>query len=122
MYPEWHAAKGHHFPDQSYVEFQTRSLNPHQVIKESIENELSVVLNKGEELHKDWVDAANVKVLFPDLPYKIPDNQTLRTVKIGNFPAQPCGGTHVKSVNELRMLKIDQVDTKGRKLKVKYSL
>ena len=38
----------------------------------------------------------------------------LRFVKIGTVDFQPCGGTHVKSTNEIGQIKIGKIENKGK--------
>ena len=38
----------------------------------------------------------------------------LRFVKIGSIDFQPCGGTHVKSTNEIGLIKIGKIENKGK--------
>ena len=41
-------------------------------------------------------------------------NGKLRFVRIGTVDFQPCGGTHVKSTNEIREIKIGKIENKGK--------
>ena len=98
LYPYARAVKGHHYPDGSYVEFE----NVAAVNLERINNELS------EEIARDLCITVQ--------------NSTPRLVQIGNYQAVACGGTHVKSLQELSGLTATKHKAKGNSLRISYRL
>lgn len=66
------------------------------------------------------VDANEVSKLCPDLPYITPPHATIKLMAIGDFPYQPCGGTHVKSTQDLRGLEVLKFKIKKDTLRVSY--
>ena len=75
-------------------------------MKEDYEIVYEFVDSKILESQPDLVRTMSVK------PPKI--DGKLRFVKIGNVDFQPCGGTHVKSTNEIGEIKIGKIENKGK--------
>ena len=48
------------------------------------------------------------------LVYPPSENGKYRIVKIGEIDLQPCGGTHVKNIQEIGELKIYKIKKKGK--------
>lgn len=44
----------------------------------------------------------------------LPENETIRVVKIGDFNEQACGGTHLKNTSEIGVIKIVDFVNKGK--------
>ena len=89
-----------------------------QINKEELEDKINTLMKEDYEIIYEFVDS---KILEsqPDLvrtmsvkPPKI--DGKLRFVKIGNVDFQPCGGTHVKSTNEIGEIKIGKIENKGK--------
>lgn len=104
-YPEWKAIKGHHYPDQSYVMFDPIG-----------NTDAEIQLNGINELLLQNIKANHFTVISHE------DQSTRRTIKIGDFPASPCGGTHVKQISELDGLKVTKFKIKKAQLKINYAL
>ena len=89
-----------------------------QLNKEELEIKINNLLNKDHEITYEYIDS---KILDskPELvrtmsvkPPKI--DGKLRFVRIGSVDFQPCGGTHVKSTNEIGLIKIGKIENKGK--------
>ena len=89
-----------------------------QISKQELEDKINTLMKEDYEIVYEFVDS---KILEsqPDLvrtmsvkPPKI--DGKLRFVKIGNVDFQPCGGTHVKSTNEIGEIKIGKIENKGK--------
>lgn len=57
-----------------------------------------------------------------NLPRKIAVNDGMREVGFGHLPAYPCGGTHVRRLQELGTVKIASLSQKKGTLSVHYSV
>lgn len=121
LYPEWRAVKGHHFPDQCYVEFscqnQTTDISIEMIttkIKQFIEDDLSISI--------ECIEAKQLQNLCPNVPYHIPQDQPIRIMRIGDLPFSPCGGTHIKSLSQLEGLQLKKGKVKKGTIKLSYTL
>lgn len=50
------------------------------------------------------------------------ENNGIRTVTWGDLPAYPCGGTHVKTLNEIGQVEIKKIKLKKGQITVSYAL
>jgi alanyl-tRNA synthetase len=102
IYPNLKAIGGQHWKGEARVEFVGDEF-PHV---EEITNRLPEAIQQS--INKDL----EVKVLY--------DENNDRSVKIGDFPAVGCGGTHVRSLQELLDFEITKVKIKSDKLRASY--
>jgi len=101
-FPTLKAVGGHHWPDEARVEFAGDCmLTPEDFLN---------VLN--EDIAKAVESNFPVKVLF--------DDDANRTVQIGDYPAVPCGGTHLARTGVLLDCVGVKVKAKSGKLRVRY--
>lgn len=57
------------------------------------------------------------------VPFKrIATEDGVRMVQIGDYPAVPCGGTHVESTVDLKGLSVTTVKVKKGKLRISYDV
>lgn len=118
----WVPAKGYHFPDGPYVEY-AGELDPEQ------RDELIQQIEKlGNELIKQdlpvscrFVEHSELEQLCRHVPTNIPANKPIRVVQFDNF-ALPCGGTHVKSLADLKELTITKLKKKDKNIRVSYNV
>ena len=89
-----------------------------QINKEELEITINNLLNIDHKITYEYIDS-RILDSKPELvrtmsvkPPKI--NGKLRFVKIGTIDFQPCGGTHVKSTNEIGQIKIGKIENKGK--------
>lgn len=122
LYPQWLAVKGHHFPGQSYVEFSSRSLSTEPTSLIEVQNQLNHHIEQDQTIWQKAVRGDQIAELCPNLPYTIPIDQDVRLIKIGEFGYSPCGGTHVKSLQELDHIEITKHKIKGNSMKIYYSV
>jgi len=122
LYPHWKAAKGHHFPGQSYVEFISKEGRYAQIDADLLQAKLQEIIKKGLALEVSQVPSDQLKEVCPDLPYTIQSEGPIRLIRIGDFPFSPCSGTHLKSLKELEGITITKSKIKDRVLKVNYDV
>ena len=89
LYPHWRAIKGHHFPEQCYVEFSSNSLSSKEMSIESVQNELASLIEQDFVIIQQQIIGSQLKEFCPDLPYSIPVDQQVRLVSIGDLPFSP---------------------------------
>ena len=79
---------------------------------------LNNLLSKDNEITYEYIDSKildNKPELVRTISVKPPKiDGKLRFVKIGTIDFQPCGGTHVKSTNEIGPIKIGKIENKGK--------
>ena len=109
----WHtglvATRGHHFPNEAYVEFTLD-----QVETASLEKRLETISQRLSDLINN------------DAPVTLAiDREGLarkqqRTVAMGDFKPVGCGGTHVSTLKEIGTIEIRGMKLKTGRLKVSY--
>ena len=103
MYPGLKAISGHQWPGEARVEF---------------EGDVSVESLSLEEINARMradVDAA-LPVMIEGDPY------TSRSIKIGDYPSIPCGGTHVSSLSEITFVAVQAVKQKRGRIRASYEV
>ena len=89
-----------------------------QINKEELEMTMNNLLNKDNKITYEYIDSKildNKPGLVRTMSVKPPKiNGKLRFVKIGTIDFQPCGGTHVKSTNEIGLIRVSKIENKGR--------
>jgi Ser-tRNA(Ala) deacylase AlaX len=120
--PDWVPAKGYHFPDSPYVEYDGQ-FDPEKrdELMAEIERLGNEYVKQGTPVTCRFVEHAELKQLCRHVPTNIPTNKPIRVVQFDNF-AVPCGGTHVKSLDELKDLTITKLKKKDKYLRVGYNV
>lgn len=122
LYPLWQAIKGHHFPEQCYVELSANTLSPIIISIESVQQELESFIEKDHIIFQKQIAGSQLEEICPNLPYALPVDQQVRLIRIGELPFSPCGGTHLNSLKELEGLEITKHRVKGKSMKIYYSI
>jgi Ser-tRNA(Ala) deacylase AlaX len=115
------AFKGYHFPDGSYVEFQGNipAEESESLIAEA-NNRLSKILSSGGNIQSSLVMLEELKTLCSNVPANLPPDKPMRVVKMGDFQPTPCGGTHLKSLDELNEVVVTKVKRQKGNTKISY--
>ncbi|EPS64543.1 hypothetical protein M569_10238 [Genlisea aurea] len=117
-------SKGYHFADGPYVEYKGAvPQNELQIKQKELEIEASNLISKGGKISVSIVsyDLAS-QLCRATLPDYIPKDSNPRIVQIGEYPGCPCGGTHVKDIEEISSLKVSQIRTRKGLTKVYYNV
>jgi alanyl-tRNA synthetase len=95
------AVAGHHVPGECRVEFE-KTTQTAEELKETLSTNLQKIIDSN----------LSVAVIF--------DPEGKRTIKIGDYPAVGCGGTHVNSLAEIGQVTLKSINVKSGKLRVSY--
>ncbi|MDZ8189305.1 MAG: alanine--tRNA ligase-related protein [Nostoc sp. ChiSLP02] len=115
------AVKGYHFPDGSYVEFQgSPSLENMETFIAEVNTKISEALNKATNVEASRITPEELAARWSNIPSNLPPGKPLRVVTIGNLHPTPCGGTHLKSLNELKSVIITKAKRQKGNFKVSY--
>lgn len=118
--------KGYHFPVGAYVEYIGVVDSK---VKDSLPQSLTEACNQLiKEISQEdavWSQVLSYedaqKVLKEGLPTYIPQGTELRVVKLAeNDDGCPCGGTHVKHVQDMYQIEVTKIVKKGKNTRVSY--
>jgi Ser-tRNA(Ala) deacylase AlaX len=123
VYQDCKAVKGHHFPGECYVEFIVKANKKTPELDIALLNQkINELINQNLLLQKTNVSPRQLATLCPDLPYSIPPGESIRLIKISSFEYQPCGGTHINSLSELKGLQLIKYKIKDNRIKIYYTI
>ncbi|MGJ5629734.1 alanine--tRNA ligase-related protein [Nostoc sp. CALU 1950] len=115
------AVKGYHFPDGSYVEFQgSPAFENTEIFIAEVNTKISEALNEATSVEVSLITPEKLAVRWSNIPNNLPPGKPLRVVTIDNFHPTPCGGTHLKSLNELKSVIVTKVKRQKGNLKISY--
>ncbi|MEH2426690.1 MAG: alanine--tRNA ligase-related protein [Nostoc sp.] len=115
------AVKGYHFPDGSYVEFQgSPSFENTETFIAEVNTKISEALNEVSSVEASLITPEELAVRWSNISNNLPPGKPLRVVTIGNLHPTPCGGTHLKSLNELKNVVVTKAKRQKGNLKVSY--
>jgi Ser-tRNA(Ala) deacylase AlaX len=115
-------AKGHHFPDGSYVELANPAEKPVSEWLDDLNTRLAASIAADLPVTATLTDYDTVAKVRPSLAPFTPRDKPSRIVQIGEYLALPCGGTHVASLKELGILFVTKAKTKQGATKVSYQV
>lgn len=114
--------KGFHFPQGAYVEYQGVLNEEEKEEKRSkLEKEVNQIIEDSHLVEARLVNKEELSQLCDYVPEWIPKDKPIRIVKIGEFSAHPCGGTHVKNTKEVGHVMIDLKNKSGN-TRVSYQI
>ena len=73
-------------------------------------------------LESKFISGNELSQYCPNLPYSIPAEDQIRLIRIEDYPFQPCGGTHLLNLNELKTVQLIKAKIKQDRLKISYDL
>lgn len=120
--PEWVPAKGYHFPDAPYVEYegQLDEQNQEELLSQ-IQKLANDFIAQDLPVHCHFVEREKLNRLCRHVPANLPTNKPIRVVQFQDF-AVPCGGTHVKSLGDIQKVTITKLKMKGGHVRAGYSI
>lgn len=118
----WVPAKGFHFPEGPYVEYEVAS---NDFDKEDIKKRLEEICNRliqdGNATTLVFMSKDEMKKVCKNVPDFIPNDKPARIVMYGTIGI-PCGGTHVKNSAEVKAMNIRKIKVEGNRVKVAYEI
>jgi misacylated tRNA(Ala) deacylase len=86
--------------------------------KEEITRKLAQMIAAGAEVRSRWIRDAELEAapgLVKTMSVKPPiGTGRVRLIEIVGYDLQPCGGTHVRTTNEIGDVRVTQIEKKGR--------
>ena len=86
--------------------------------KEQITRKLAQMIAAGAEVRSRWISDAELEAapgLVKTMSVKPPlGTGRVRLVEIVGYDLQPCGGTHVRTTDEIGDVRVTQIEKKGR--------
>jgi len=107
------AKKGHHFPGQSYIEFETITEERPVIDRSELETALMRALEDDHPIYVKLEESRDLRQA---------GGRGLRTVQIGGYNPLPCGGTHVNSLACIGKIQIVSQKWKSQLLRIRYSV
>lgn len=117
----WEPGKGYHFPDGPYVEY-AGSLAGVDVekLKADLEAACNQIVEQRIETRVLFMPKEEMGSVCGFVPDYIPANKPARVVMYGDFGI-PCGGTHVKNLQDIGKMTIRKIKQSGENIRVSYS-
>lgn len=120
---EWKAIRGAHYPHMSFVEYDGEA-TPEQC--EAIRGQLQGVVDKtiadGSTNEIRFMPVAEMPAICRHVPDNIPPNKPARVVIYNGDYGIPCGGTHVRKLDEIGKVTITKLKCKKGVTKISYSV
>lgn len=106
--------KGFHFPHGAYVEYQGLINEENKgEIKQKLEKEVNKIIEDSLPIETRLVSKEELSQLCSYVPDWIPADKPTRIVKVGEYSAHPCGGTHVKNTKEVGPIVLELKNKSG---------
>src|SRR5579885_310312 len=121
----WEPTKAYHFPDSPYVEY-TGNLDTMNVdeLQNTIQQLCNSYIEQNLPVSCRFVSLTELKQLCKHVPANFANlapEKPIRIVLIDTF-AVPCGGTHIRSLQELGSMVITKIKKKGDTIRVGYDV
>jgi misacylated tRNA(Ala) deacylase len=86
--------------------------------KEEITRKLATMIEAGAQVRSRWITYAELEAapgLVKTMSVKPPiGTGRVRLIEIIGYDLQPCGGTHVRTTNEIGDVRVTQIEKKGK--------
>jgi alanyl-tRNA synthetase len=119
--PELKAIKGHQFPGEAYVEFEGMIDDANERMAKTTLHMKQCIKSNGDVKTQD-LGPGDRATMAQDFPYALPKDKSLRMCHIAGFSPVPCGGTHVKTLEEIAAVTIKKCQSKKGKTKIYYAI
>lgn len=120
---DWVATKGQHYPHWSAVDYVgTWEPENAEGVKDAIESKINELIRVGTDNRVKFMPAEEMHTVCRHVPENIPTNKPARAVIYGDNFGIPCGGTHVKNLKEIGVVRVSKVKEKKGIIRVSYSV
>jgi Ser-tRNA(Ala) deacylase AlaX len=117
---DWIATKGQHYPDLSAIEYRgTWEADRAEELRAALELRANEFIQKGSQNSIRFMPVSEMHTVCRHAPDNIPANKPGRVVMYGDFGV-PCGGTHVKNINEVGKVSIPKLKEKKGVIRLSY--
>lgn len=119
----WIPEKGHHFPDNPYVEYNGTLENiDKEEIQHSIENTCNRLIQENHTTEIQFISKEQIKNVCHFMPSYLPSDSSIRLIVFGKHFCIPCGGTHVASLSEIKCIRIRKLKMEKGRLRISYTI
>ena len=112
--------KGYHFPEGPSLEYKG-TMQTDETTRARVEQEINRLVKEGFEIKIEFIDQSEIEARCKYLPEYLPQCKC-RIVTVAGTIACPCGGTHVRNINELGKVVISKIKVKGETTKISYNI
>jgi len=119
-FPQLHAIKGHQFPGEAYVEFAgVVDVDDDFVDLFNVAIQVVIAKNLVVNIMTHGSDSGNT---VANTTAALSKNKQTRFCQIDGFPPHPCGGTHVRTLQEINSCYIKRAKCRKSKTKIYYEV
>ncbi|HSE61945.1 MAG TPA: alanine--tRNA ligase-related protein [Candidatus Saccharimonadales bacterium] len=120
--PHWVPAKGAHYPTMSFVEYEVGDDSAGEDLVKELQAGVDNLTSLTMPNRLMFVPVEEMHNYCRHVPENIPTNKPGRIVIYGEDFGVPCGGTHVRALNEIGKMTIVKIKVKKGLAKVSYAL
>ena len=119
----WRPVRGAHYPHMSFVEYSGEA-TPEQSesIRAQVQATVDEVIAAAPENEIRFMPVSEMHAICRHVPDNIPANKPARVVIYNGNYGIPCGGTHVKKLDQIGNITITKIKSKKGVVKVSYSV
>jgi Ser-tRNA(Ala) deacylase AlaX len=111
----WEPIRGAHYPHMSFVEYEGEAnLEERETIRSQIQENVNEVIASASENEIRFMQVTEMHTVCRHVPIDIPTNKPARVVIYNGDYGIPCGGTHVRKLDEIGKVTITKVKCKKR--------
>lgn len=120
---DWIATKGQHYPHLSAVEYSgTWQPERAEELRVAIEKQANSLTAQSSENTLKFMPVEQMHTVCRHVPENIPKNKPGRVVIYGENFGIPCGGTHVKNLQQIGVIKVPKLKEKKGVIRVSYTV
>ena len=121
--PDWLAVKAAHFPHQSFVDYEGNySPDNRQETIDSLNSALDQLTEAGGQNEIQFMSVDDMAKICRNVPQNIPTNKPSRVVVYPGEFGIPCGGTHVKDIEEIGNVTVTKIKNKSGLIHISYAI
>ncbi len=120
---DWIATKGQHYPHLSAVEY-SGTWDPEKAdeLRVALENKANEMVKIEQDNRLVFMPVKDLHTVCHHVPDNIPTNKPCRVVIYGEDYGIPCGGTHVKNLQQIGTMQVPKLKCKKGTIRVSYTV